>query len=296
MSDDPYLYPGTETLKNRFGVQDPKALSKIERTVTAARMREPMKAQPALTPQGFQQTHKHIFRDVYPWAGTIRTVRMDKGGSRFCMPQHIDAQMRMTFAELQKEQGLRGLDPDAFAERAAFHIAELNAILSVPRRQWPRATPVLATDGPSSRTCVRSDADRSETWMDGSIRSFREGPKGDHSRMAETIREALIQQGIRVRTQGDRARTQTKAKSDRSKTTPATKTEPRSAEKTPSPPSRSTSPASRPETSKPVEQSESAQLRAEFAEMKAQRAGTGSEHDGGRSPTSSPAKGPSLSR
>jgi cell filamentation protein len=34
--------------------------------------------------------HQHIFGDVYPWAGEIRTVAIFKGDP-FCLPQHIES-------------------------------------------------------------------------------------------------------------------------------------------------------------------------------------------------------------
>ena len=296
MSDDPYLYSGTETLKNRFGVQDPKALAKIERTVTAARMRQPMKTPPALTPQGFQQTHKHIFQDVYPWAGTIRTVRMDKGGSRFCMPQHIDAQMRATFAELQKEQGLRGLAPDAFAARAALHISELNAIH--PFREGNGRAQRLFLQQMARQAGHELDQTRLDPrrWIDSSIRSFHEGPEGDHSQMAKTIREALIQERIRIQDQGARSRERGKTKAGQPKSAPTTPTKASPARSTPSAPSMQTasSTVSKPNAAAP---SGSARLRAEFAEMKARQTESVSPGGGGSlAQTTTPAKGPSRSR
>ncbi len=95
---DPYCYPGTTVLKNLLGLRDQAALDGYEAVLTALR------------------------------AGKLRTVRIAKGGSVFCYPEHIDGEMRRVFAELRDRRLLRGLDAAAFARGAAHVLADLNAI------------------------------------------------------------------------------------------------------------------------------------------------------------------------
>jgi len=40
VADDPYVYPGTETLRNRYGVRDPDQLARLEAQATYARLAE----------------------------------------------------------------------------------------------------------------------------------------------------------------------------------------------------------------------------------------------------------------
>jgi cell filamentation protein len=65
---------------------------------------------------------------VYAWAGKIRSVRISKGGSTFCYPEHINREMHRLFQTLAKARYYRGLDARTFARRAAHILAELNAI------------------------------------------------------------------------------------------------------------------------------------------------------------------------
>lgn len=76
----------------------------------------------------YKAIHHHLFQDVYEWAGQVRTIRISKGDSMFCYPEHIGSEMIKVFSELQNEQYLTGLDQDKFAGRAAHYIAEINAI------------------------------------------------------------------------------------------------------------------------------------------------------------------------
>jgi cell filamentation protein len=73
--------------------------------------------------------HRHLFQDVYTWAGALRTVRISKGGSAFCFPENLDREMGRLFADLAKQKNLSGPDADAFADEAAHFLAELNAII-----------------------------------------------------------------------------------------------------------------------------------------------------------------------
>jgi cell filamentation protein len=124
---DPYCYPGTSVLENRLGLRDQAALDAFEAMITAQRGEEPL-------PRGrlgyvhYRAIHHHLFQDVFDWAGKVRTVRIAKGGSMFCYPEHIDDEMRKLFAHLSAETFLRGLSAEEFARRAAHVVAELNAI------------------------------------------------------------------------------------------------------------------------------------------------------------------------
>lgn len=76
----------------------------------------------------YQAVHRHIFQDVYPWAGRPRTIRISRGASMFCYPEHLAGESRRVFGQLQASRFLRGLDETAFAAAAAPFLAELNAI------------------------------------------------------------------------------------------------------------------------------------------------------------------------
>ena len=126
--DDPYCYPGTTVLKNRRNLRTQEALDRFEIAITAQRFNEPMPAG-KLTEQHYQRVHRHIFRDVYNWAGEYReTVRISKGDSTFCYPEYIPRQMAKLFEGLRRDNNLQGLSAQEFARGAATFLATLNAI------------------------------------------------------------------------------------------------------------------------------------------------------------------------
>jgi cell filamentation protein len=124
---DPYCYQGTRVLKNIPGIRDAAALRRFETAITAQRADEPL-PEGRLSIRHYKAIHRHLFQDVYRWAGRIRTVRLTKGTSSFCYPEHIPAQLRRLFGWLKEHDFLRHLDSEAFAGDAAHFYAELNAI------------------------------------------------------------------------------------------------------------------------------------------------------------------------
>lgn len=125
--DDPYCYPGTTVLRNRRNLRRQEALDRFETAITAQRFDEPLPAG-KLTEQHYQRVHRHLFRDVYTWAGEYRTVRISKGDSTFCYPEHIAREMAKLFADLRRDNNLDGLSAEQFARKAASFLANLNAI------------------------------------------------------------------------------------------------------------------------------------------------------------------------
>lgn len=125
---DPYCYAGSAVLKNIPGLRDQAALDKFEAIATAKRAEEPLPAG-VLDVAHYRAIHRHLFQDVYRWAGRFRTVRIAKAEAMFCCyPENIPAQMRTLFGDLKAKRFLRSQAPDAFASAAAHFLATLNAI------------------------------------------------------------------------------------------------------------------------------------------------------------------------
>jgi cell filamentation protein len=74
-----------------------------------------------------REIYRRIFRDIYEWAGEIRTVAIAKG-AMFCLPQYVDSSAAVIFRELHDEDCLRGLRRVAFVGRLAHYLGEVNAL------------------------------------------------------------------------------------------------------------------------------------------------------------------------
>lgn len=124
---DPYCYRGTTVLKNVPGLRDAAALERFETAITAQRAGEPLPSG-RLSVQHYQAIHRHLFQDVYRWAGRFRSVQLTKGTSTFCYPEHIKGELQRIFLELRNSDYLCELDAQSFALAAAHFLSELNAV------------------------------------------------------------------------------------------------------------------------------------------------------------------------
>jgi cell filamentation protein len=125
--DDPYIYPGTDVLRNMEDIRNEDELAEFERLATASRM-ETLPHNLPISADGYRDIHRHIFQDVYDWAGQDRTVDISKSTSYFCKAGYIDRELEKRFEAINGGNNLQGLTTDQFSSRAAEHINELNAI------------------------------------------------------------------------------------------------------------------------------------------------------------------------
>ena len=129
MPYDPYSDPVTGVLCNKLGLGTAAGLEAAEREITHAALillhESPVAATYDLL--HLREIHRRIFGDIYEWAGQIRTVTIARGAT-FCLPRHIGSAAGAMFGELRDENFLRGLIRDAFIEKLAYYLGEVNAL------------------------------------------------------------------------------------------------------------------------------------------------------------------------
>ena len=124
---DPYCYPGSTVLRNIPDLKTQDTLDAFEAVSTTQRADEPL-PEGRLSVSHYQAIHRHLFQEVFAWAGRFRTVRMSKDASAFCYPEHIAREMKSLFEHLKEKRYFQGLTTDEFAKSAADFLSTLNAI------------------------------------------------------------------------------------------------------------------------------------------------------------------------
>ena len=124
---DAYCYEGTTILKNIPDLRDQSALDAFEAVMTTQRSDEPLPGG-NLDVAHYYAIHRHLFQDVYLWAGEVRSVRISKGGNTFCYPENIEQEMQTLFSSLNVQNHLQGLSEDDFVKHSAHFLSTLNAI------------------------------------------------------------------------------------------------------------------------------------------------------------------------
>ena len=183
-----YRYPGSTVLRNRLDIRDAEGLEFAERMLVRQRMEEGC-------PNGdfdlthLQAIHRHLFQDVYEWAGEIRLVPMAKGESQFFPPNRIGLAMQDIHSRILKLDYLRDLRPDQFAQEAANIIGDVNVVH--PFREGNGRAQVLYLQQLGERAGHKIDLTRleRERWIEASIRASQAVPNYDP--MRDCIHEAM---------------------------------------------------------------------------------------------------------
>lgn len=183
---DPYCYPGSTVLVNLPGLRDGAALEAYEFALSRERADQPLPAGRGSVTH-YRAIHRHLFQDVYAWAGRYRTVRISKGGSTFCYPEHIAAEMKRLFDDLKARRGLRGLDAAEFAVSAAHFLADLNAIHPFREGNGRSQLVFFALVADRAGHSLRLERLEPAAFLDAMVASFR----GREAALATAIPELI---------------------------------------------------------------------------------------------------------
>lgn len=106
MKDDPYTYGETDVLINHLNIRDFDELQLKEREITSLRTEQLAENPPKKTfdLSHLQQIHGHLFQDLYPFAGQIRTVSFSKNGHNFTPHQNIEKMAAKMTEHLRSSQ------------------------------------------------------------------------------------------------------------------------------------------------------------------------------------------------
>ena len=127
--DKVYCYPDTDILKNRLNIHDQKQLLKAETRIVSIRLYQ-LYDNPVNGGFDFKHLcniHKHIFQDIYGWAGELRTVNIAKK-SLFCLVQHMTGYAQTIFPAYYNDCMRAKDNPEEFIHVLAEHYADLNAL------------------------------------------------------------------------------------------------------------------------------------------------------------------------
>ena len=120
---NPYVDPNTRVNFNRLGITDSRVLQVVEYQATAIRIQQldlaPIAGEFGL--EHWRAVHKHIFQDVYDWAGKERTLNLSKVDpveawwkSRFAPQDRIAELAGQMAGEIKAWNALKGLSQADF--------------------------------------------------------------------------------------------------------------------------------------------------------------------------------------
>jgi cell filamentation protein len=82
--DYSYIDPQTGVMRNKAGIDDDRLLTAFESLKVSVRLEE-LRAKPIKieNSETLLDIHRHLFQDIYEWAGKVRTVEISNSGTQF---------------------------------------------------------------------------------------------------------------------------------------------------------------------------------------------------------------------
>lgn len=130
---DPYLYPNTEILINKFDIKDSNELNSLEADFSSSRLKDVIQngIEGNFNLEHLLKFHYAIFQDIYDWAGQIRTINIEKpepvlGGIsiEYSTVENIEADIISTLSKMKSAKWNK-LDTKSKAITFSRHMADL---------------------------------------------------------------------------------------------------------------------------------------------------------------------------
>ncbi|WP_145518979.1 Fic/DOC family protein [Yersinia mollaretii] len=125
---DPYTYPNSQVLINKFGITDDDQFIEMEKDFSELAIMDIEFSPPPYDLLYWRSLHQALFGDIYHWAGELRTIDISKGTTRFCNINRITPEANRLFHQLAQENYLVGLPYDSLIVKLAEYYSDLNVI------------------------------------------------------------------------------------------------------------------------------------------------------------------------
>lgn len=125
--DYTYIDPQSGILRNLQGITDKEELIFVESSAVTKRLKElyeePVKIKGI---ESLFKIHKHLFQDIYEWAGKKRMVEISKGGKQFFPTTHFDNAFRYIDLLIAQYKEIPNNDKRQLAKKLAEILDSIN--------------------------------------------------------------------------------------------------------------------------------------------------------------------------
>src|SRR5690625_4091645 len=125
-TDDNYRYLLENNLIGAKTIDELEEAEAFAFSLRAAELEQKKSRMRTFDLDSFKKLHRHLFQDIYPFAGEFRNVQLMKGRTRFCQVQFLQSASLQLFKELNLEPRWRGIEQAA--TRLAYFKTELNML------------------------------------------------------------------------------------------------------------------------------------------------------------------------
>ena len=209
---DAYFWEPGSCLKNKLGLKNPIDLNVAEYRLRAVRQGEIDRGEVDI-PRTYdkahlQAIHRHMFQDVYDWAGKFRDVGISKRGHAFVPPEYLDKWTRKVGAKVA-EKDWSTMSREEFVQSIAEVYSYQN--LTHPFREGNGATGKVFISHVSEMSPYRLDFDRVEKdeWNAASSATYpadlEKSVDPDPSKMYAVFDKLTVERGTVLRADAELA-------------------------------------------------------------------------------------------
>ncbi|WP_395153866.1 Fic/DOC family protein [Ilumatobacter sp.] len=127
---DPYLDPDSGILRNLPRIEDAESLTHFEAHAVGLRSQQlhvdPRIVERTWDARHWKAVHRHLFQDVYGWAGVFRTVDVTKGDHTFYPADRLDLAVDYIAGRLRTIADLEAPTIVQLAEPLAVVLGDMN--------------------------------------------------------------------------------------------------------------------------------------------------------------------------
>ncbi|MDR1035108.1 MAG: Fic family protein [Deltaproteobacteria bacterium] len=169
-----YTDPATGVMRNLLNIADQALLSNVELCVSARRIEE-LKKNPIVIRDisSLNAVHKHLFQDIYDWAGEQRSVEISKSGSQFFPVSHFQNAQVFLNGQLSEYKSINSSDKKNVSRNFAEildHVNYLHPFREGNGRAQREFVRLLALEKSWSLDLSRCDnADIHGKYFDGTV-------------------------------------------------------------------------------------------------------------------------------
>ena len=183
MSDTKYCYPPDySVLKNKLNLRDADLLERAERRLVVQRVLDGIPTG-AFDLAHLKAIHRHMFQDIFDWAGEIRTTEISKGGSQFQFRQYIETGMADICRRIKAHDYLKNLPADQFADIAGEIIGDINYVHPFREGNGRTQMQYLKQLAEQAGHSIDLTAIEKDAWMEASQKAHL----GDYQPMSRCI-------------------------------------------------------------------------------------------------------------
>lgn len=125
--DSLYVYPDTDVLRNKANITSYDELVLFESITVQKRLIE-LQKKPFVVKNSSDllKIHKHLFQDVYDWAGEPRKVEISKSGRQFLFTNAFDTAFNYIDSLLTEYESIKNADKKAISHKLAEILDNVN--------------------------------------------------------------------------------------------------------------------------------------------------------------------------